>query len=81
MDRQELDRYLNVPLLIEAVIEGPALRVRDLLSIRVGSTIHTEMPAGENVTILAGSAELGQAELSVRGSRSGARMICFRPLQ
>ena len=77
----ELNRFLDVLLPVDAIVPGPTLRVHQLLALKSGSVIATEVPAGESLTILAGSAELGKGELVVAGRTPGVRMVCFRGIE
>jgi len=73
-----LARFMDIPLTIEALVEGPRLRIRELLALKAGSIVDTGMPAGENVDVLAGHFPLGLGELTTSGSRVGVRMLRFR---
>ena len=75
MEATDLARFMDVPLEVEAVIEGPRLSVRDLLALRNGSIIETNLPAGENVGILAGKSPLGIGELATARGRAIVRLL------
>jgi flagellar motor switch/type III secretory pathway protein FliN len=68
---------LDVPLLVEAVLEGTKLRVGELLALRAGSLIATKLPAGGNVTVLAGHSSIGLGELAAANGRLLVRMLTF----
>ncbi len=78
MEARDFARFLDISLPVDAIVRGPSLRVRELLALSAGSIIATALPAGENVTILAGSSELGKGELVATGQRPSVRMVCFR---
>jgi flagellar motor switch/type III secretory pathway protein FliN len=78
MDATELARFMDVPLEIEALVEGPGLRVRDLLALKTGSVIETGLPAGDNVDVLAGRSPLGLGELTSSRGKVVVRMLSFR---
>ena len=78
MDATALTRFLDVPLEIEALVEGPRLHVRDLLALKAGSVIETGVRAGENVGVIAGHSTLGVGELTASGGKVVVRMLRFR---
>jgi len=78
MDTPDLAPFMDVPLEIEVLIEGPRLCVRDLLALKVGSVVETERPAGENVAVLAGNSPLGVGELTASHGFVVVRMLSFR---
>jgi flagellar motor switch/type III secretory pathway protein FliN len=49
---------------VEAVVEGNALRVGELLELAVGSLVVSGRAAGENVDVLAGRTLPGSGELA-----------------
>ena len=67
----------DVPLEIEALLEGPQLRAAEVLALGVGSIVATGCPPGENVQVFAGKALFGLAELSAEGSRLVLHMVHF----
>jgi flagellar motor switch/type III secretory pathway protein FliN len=74
----EFKQFLDVPLNVEAVLEGPRMRVGDLLSLKTGSVVVTRFPAGNNVEVVAGESGIGAGELTVSGGRLAVRMVDFR---
>ena len=78
MEAIDLTRFMEVPLEVEALVEGPRLRVRDLLALRVGSVIETDRLAGENVDVVAGKSPLGVGELSAAHGKAIVRVLRFR---
>lgn len=74
----ELEPFLDISLNVEAVLEGPRLRVGELLSLKVGSIVTTRFPAGESVEVVVGSSRIGAGELTVSGERLAVRMLGFR---
>lgn len=75
MEAIDYSRFMEVPLEVEALVEGPRLRVRDLLALRVGSVIETGRMAGENVDVLAGKSPLGVGELSAAHGKAIVRVL------
>jgi flagellar motor switch/type III secretory pathway protein FliN len=75
----ELERLLDVPVQLEAVLPSWAMRVGDLLALAEGSIVKTSHPSGETVELLAGGAPIGFAELSGANGRRAARMVRFSP--
>jgi flagellar motor switch/type III secretory pathway protein FliN len=78
MKTPNLARFMDIPLQIEARVEGPRLRIRDLLALKAGSVVETGVRTGENVDVLAGQSPFGLGELTTSGSRVGVRMLRFR---
>jgi flagellar motor switch protein FliN/FliY len=78
MENLNLARLMEIPLRIEALVEGPRLSIRDLLALKEGSIVETGVAAGENVEVLAGHSPLGLGELTTSGSRTGVRMLRFQ---
>jgi flagellar motor switch/type III secretory pathway protein FliN len=77
-DLPEVAHLLDIPLEVEAVVDGPVLRVSDLLSLGVGSVVATSLAAGENIDIFAGKAYIGAGELTSANSHSVVRMVKFK---
>jgi len=75
MDSPQLARLLDVPFQVEATLPGPALRVSQLLDLKVGGLISTDRPAGESVDVFAANAYIGSGELSVVNGRHAVRMV------
>jgi flagellar motor switch/type III secretory pathway protein FliN len=73
----ELERLLDVPLHFEAVLQGAAMRVGELLALAEGSIVKTGQPAGETVEVFAAGARIGFAELSDANGRRAVRMVRF----
>jgi flagellar motor switch/type III secretory pathway protein FliN len=69
---------MDVPLEIEALIEGPRIRVGELLAMKAGNVIATRLPAGENVGVYAGHAALGMGELTAARGKVVVRMLRFQ---
>jgi flagellar motor switch/type III secretory pathway protein FliN len=78
MDATELARFIDIPLEVEAVVEGRRLSVRDLLALKAGSVIETQLPAGENVNVHAGQSPLGLGELTASRGKIVVRLLRFR---
>jgi flagellar motor switch/type III secretory pathway protein FliN len=78
MDPTQLARFMDIPLEIEALVEGPRLRVRDLLSLTAGNVIETTLPAGENINVVAAQSLLGAGELAVSSGKVVVRILRFR---
>ena len=69
---------LDIPLQVEAVVEGRTLRVSELLELAVGSLVLTARAAGENVDVLAGRTLLGSGELARANGHRVVRMVNFK---
>ncbi len=77
MDSLELARFPNVILTVDAGLNGPVLKIDELLALRSGSVILTGRPAGENVIVTAGQAPLGLGELGCCRGKAIVRMLSF----
>jgi flagellar motor switch/type III secretory pathway protein FliN len=77
-DLQKVGHLLDIPLEVEAVVEGHALRVSALLELAVGSLVVSGRAAGESVDILAGKTFLGAGELAGANGRRVVRMVSFK---
>jgi flagellar motor switch protein FliM len=77
MDSLELARFPNLVLTVAAGLNGPNLKIDELLALRPGSVILTGRPAGENVIVTAGQAPLGLGELGCSKGRAIVRMLSF----
>jgi flagellar motor switch/type III secretory pathway protein FliN len=77
-DFPEIARLLDLPLALEATLEGPALRVEELLQLEVGSVIPTRSTAGGNIDLFAGGAYIGSGELGGAHGRTVVRMVRFK---
>jgi len=78
MEMTTLARFMNVPLKVEALIQGPSIPVRELLALKAGSVIETALPAGENVNVHAGQSLLGAGELAASRGKVVMRILGFR---
>lgn len=74
----QVGHLLDVPLEVEAVVDGHALRVSELLELAVGSLVVTGRAAGESVDVLAGGAPLGSGELARANGHRVVRMVSFK---
>ena len=77
MDSLDLAQFLDVVLRIDAGLNGPVLKIDELLALRPGSVILTGRPAGENVIVTAGQAPLGMGELGCSRGKAIVRMLSF----
>lgn len=77
-DTARVTHLLDIPLEVEAVVEGRALRVNELLELAVGSLVVTDRAAGENVDVLAGRTLLGSGELAKANGHRVVRMVNFK---
>jgi flagellar motor switch/type III secretory pathway protein FliN len=77
-DLAQVGHLLDIPLEVEAVVDGRPLRVSELLELAVGSLLVTERAAGENVDVLAGRTLLGAGELARANGHRVVRMVNFK---
>jgi flagellar motor switch/type III secretory pathway protein FliN len=74
----QVGHLLDVPLEVEAVVDGRALRVSELLELAVGSLVIGSRAAGESVDVLAGGTLLGSGELARANGHRVVRMVSFQ---
>jgi len=74
----QVGHLLDIPLEVEAVVEGRALCVSELLELTVGSLVVSGRAAGESVDILAGRTLLGSGELARANGHRVVRMVSFK---
>lgn len=74
----QVGHLLDIPLEVEAVVEGNALRVSELLELGVGSLVVSGRAAGESVDIHAGRTLLGAGELARANGHRVVRMVKFK---
>jgi flagellar motor switch/type III secretory pathway protein FliN len=67
----------DVPLDIAAEIQGPMMRLGDILALRAGSVVSTTAGVGESVDVFASGARIGEGELSSHAAGTVIRMIRF----
>ena len=77
-DLDQVAHLLDVPLEVEAVVEGSPLRVSQLLELAVGSMVVSPRAAGETVDVLAGQSFLGNGELARANGNRVVRMVSFK---
>lgn len=70
--------YMGIPLPVEAVIEGPRLKVKELVALAPGSVVTTSVPAGDNVEVRAGGSAVGSGELAAPAGSLVVRMLTLR---
>ncbi|HWE53157.1 MAG TPA: FliM/FliN family flagellar motor switch protein [Bryobacteraceae bacterium] len=70
--------YMGIPLSVEAVIEGPHLKVKELVALAAGSVIATAVPAGDNVLVRAGGSAIGSGELAAPAGSLIVRMLVVK---
>jgi flagellar motor switch/type III secretory pathway protein FliN len=69
---------MDIPFPVEAVIEGPRLKVKELWALAPGSVVRTSVPAGENVEVRAGGSPVGSGELGAPGGSLIVRMLTIK---
>lgn len=74
----QVGHLLDIPLELEAVVDGLPLRVSELLELAVGSLVVSGRAAGENVDVRAGGAPLGSGELARANGHRVVRMVNFK---
>ena len=65
----------DIPVEVEAATAALALRVGEILALREGSVIATNLPAGENINVFAGGALIGAGEFSSSEHGTAIRMV------
>ena len=74
-DARQLKRFEDVPVTVEAAIEGFRMRVGEILALEPGSVVTSPRRAGENVSLFAAGALVGYAELAQSGTRATLRLV------
>lgn len=72
-----LEPCMNIPFPVEAVIEGPRLKIQELMALSAGSVVPTAVAAGANVEVRAGKALIGTGELAAMAGTLIVRMLTF----
>jgi flagellar motor switch/type III secretory pathway protein FliN len=70
--------FLDLPLAVEALLEGPTLTVDQLLALGVGGLVTTTRRAGETIDLFAGGARIGAGELGAVKGHAVLRMVSFK---
>jgi len=73
----ELARFPDLILRVDAGLNGPVLKIDELLALRPGGLILTGRSAGENAIVTAGQAPLGLGELGCFKGKAVVRMLRF----
>jgi flagellar motor switch protein FliN len=76
---EEIARFADVPIDIEALLDRRMMRVRDLLSLDRGQLIPLTRSAGDSAEILAGGASFGSGEIVVVENAMAIRITDFAP--
>jgi flagellar motor switch/type III secretory pathway protein FliN len=76
-DPAELAWLDDVPVEIEATLDGPPMPLSEILALRAGSLVSTSLRAGESIGVFAGGARIGAGELSSRGGKITVRVVRF----
>lgn len=74
----ELAPFLDIPVEVDAILNGLILRVGELLALEPGRVVASALPAGGSVDVTAGGAVIGKGELTVSGGHVAVRMLEFR---
>jgi len=65
----------DVPIEVEVAAAGPALRMSEILALREGSVVATNLRAGENIGLFAGNARIGAGEFSSHPDPAALRIV------
>lgn len=74
MDSAPLTPLLDLNVDVEARLQGPVVRVSQLLSLKAGSLIGTVRPARKRVDLFAGNTNIGSGKLIIAHGRGAVRM-------
>jgi flagellar motor switch/type III secretory pathway protein FliN len=74
---EDLGSLGRIPLMIEAVVEAPAITVSRLLQLEPGSLIRTNRPAGENVEIRVAGVRLADGDMVGAENKVCIRLTAF----
>jgi flagellar motor switch/type III secretory pathway protein FliN len=78
MAELEFTHLMDITLPIEAVVEGPALKLSELLNLSAGSLIATRRAAGEHLDVYAGGAYIGCGEWTRANGCAAVRILNFK---
>jgi flagellar motor switch protein FliN len=74
---EQLTRYSQVPLVVEAELGRRTLTVREILSLSPGSLIKLASPVGSKVTVYVGGTSLCAGDMMRRGEAAAVRISSF----
>jgi flagellar motor switch/type III secretory pathway protein FliN len=77
MDEQQLARYSQIPLTVEAELGRRTLTVREILSLSTGSVMRLPIPVGSKVAVVVGGAPFGVGDIMRRGKAVAVRISNF----
>ena len=77
MDEQQLARYSQIPLTVEAELGRRTLTVREILSLSTGSVMRLPIPVGSKVAVVVGGAPFGVGDIMRRGEAVAIRISNF----
>lgn len=70
----QIQRFMDVPLAVEAVLDQKVMSVHDILSLEEGSVIKLNRSAGENINIVIGGSSVAFAEVVIIEEAMGVRV-------
>jgi flagellar motor switch protein FliN len=76
---EEIAHLADIPILVDVELDRRTMTVREILALESGSVIKMTRSAGENMTVLMGSALIGTGEIVVADETVGVRITDFRP--
>jgi flagellar motor switch protein FliN/FliY len=74
---EEIARFADVPMDIEAELDRRILTVRQILQMEPGSLIGMKRSAGENIDLYVGGTRIGCGEIVVVENTLGVRITDF----
>ena len=72
---EEISEHSNVPLVIQVELTRTNLRVRDLLRLKPGSVIQSNVAVGEGVGVWIGGISMAKGELTHGQGKLGVRIL------
>ena len=72
-----MERYADLPMVIESEVGRCMLSVADILRLTTGSVVKLSAPAGSDVQLLVGGARFGSGEVVRSGNVPGVRLTRF----
>lgn len=74
---EQINRYAELPLVVESELGRRMLSMRDVLALTPGSVIRLPVPSGSSVHVLVGGAPFAAGEVVRIGKKAAIRLQTF----
>lgn len=71
---EQFAHYLDMPLVVEAVLDSKVLSIQEILALEEGSVIKLNRSAGENIDLMVGGTSAAYAEVVIIDESMGVRV-------